>query len=449
MTMALPRLIEPTANTAPPVERAEELQVTASRLRRWGVQSSFAIVDQGLTAAAGFGANLFLARWLSAEAYGAFAVAFTGYLFVSGFHNVLLLEPLSVFGPSRHTNSLPEYFHAQLMVHAVLVGILAAAVLATGLAFRHFAPGNPLGGAIAGGGLALPLMLLLWLVRRICYVLQRPEIAVLGSGAYLIVVMASLFAAWRMGKIGPFSAFVLMGCGSLVSAALLFTFVNVRWKSQGPGWREALKENWQYGRWLVGSTVLFSIANQLQTVIVAAFLGLGMAGALRAMQLPSLVMMQIVTATALLALPALSYDFGKFRTEQLRRKASIVSISIGGGALIFALLVGFFAAPAEHLLFSGKYAAYARLMPVLALVPVANGFAAGYSIALRASQKPQFDLLGNAIAAPVGLLSALVLVRRWGVFGGAISMILSFAVFAVVTFVCFRASSRNSKAGRA
>jgi O-antigen/teichoic acid export membrane protein len=449
--MALPPVLEPTAAkpAAPTIERAEELQVTASRLRRWGIQSSFAIVDQGLTATAGFGVNLFLARWLSAEAYGAFAVAFTGYLFVSGFHNVLLLEPLSVFGPSRHVNGLPEYFRAQILVHAVLVGILTAVALAMGLGLRQFAPGNPLAGAIAGGGLALPLMLLLWLVRRMCYVLQRPAIAVFGSAAYLVFVLASLFVAWRLGKMSPFSAFLLMGFGSVLSATLLFFFVSVRWKSRRPVWRDVLRENWQYGRWLVGSTVLFSVANQLPTVIVAAFLGLSMAGVLRAMQLPSMVMTQIVTATALLALPALSYDFGRLRTQRLRRKARVVSLALGGLALAFAVVVGLFAAPTEHLLFSGKYASYAGLMPVLALVPVANGFAAGYSIALRASQKPQFDLLGNAMAAPVGLVSALLLVRWWGIYGAATSMILSFTVFAVVTFACFRASLRNGVGGQA
>src|SRR5215475_4016688 len=70
--------------------------------RRYGRASCYSLADQAAAAAAGFGVNLLLARWLSASDYGIFAVVFAAYLFLSGFHNVLLLEPLSVLGPAFH-----------------------------------------------------------------------------------------------------------------------------------------------------------------------------------------------------------------------------------------------------------------------------------------------------------------------------------------------------------
>ena len=94
--------------------------------------------------------------------------------------------------------------------------------------------------------------------------------------------------------------------------------------------------------------------------------------------------------------------------------------------------------PLEHILFNGKYAAYAWLMPLLALVPAANSFSIGYSMALRASQRPHFDLIANAIAAPVGLISGLAFMHWWGLGGAAASMVLGFAVQGAVIFVCFQ-----------
>lgn len=64
---------------------------------------------------------------------------------------------------------------------------------------------------------------------------------------------------------------------------------------------------------------------------------------------------------------------------------------------------------------------------LLALAPAANAVAMGSSMALRASQKPQFDLLANAFAAPVGVLSAICFMRWWGIGGAAASMAVSFA----------------------
>src|SRR6202521_1483859 len=75
-------------------------------LRAWGLKSAVSLTDQVLNSGAGFAVNLFLARWLAPSLYGAFAVVFAASLFVAGFHTVLVLEPLSGFGPGRHAANL-------------------------------------------------------------------------------------------------------------------------------------------------------------------------------------------------------------------------------------------------------------------------------------------------------------------------------------------------------
>src|SRR5258706_15912257 len=158
-------------------------RITAESLRVWGIRSALSVFDQGLTAAVGFGVNIALARWLSADAYGAFAVAFATFLFISGFHNVLLLEPLTVMGPSRHPNRLPTYFREQIVIHVILVGVLAAVILLAAQASLLGASGHPpFAGAFIGSGGGLPFLALFLLVRRMCYVLPRPAIPLLRRG---------------------------------------------------------------------------------------------------------------------------------------------------------------------------------------------------------------------------------------------------------------------------
>ena len=450
MTAAPPSLIESTTQQRPHVAAAETPNATAqaARIRRWGLKSALSVVDQGLTAAVGFGVNFVLARWLPAPIYGAFAVAFAVYLFISGFHNVLLLEPLSVLGPARHAHRLQAYFRAQISAHAALVGILAVLMVLAGLTAMQLSPANPLGAALAGNGLALPFILLLWLARRMCYVVNRPATAVLGSAVYSLLVLASFLLTWKAGNVTPSSAFLLMGAASLATSIVLLWRLGLRPKrSQAEHaleWTRVLREDWLYGRWLVGSAVLYAAPSQLQMVLAAAFLGLGAAGILRAMQIPSLVMTQIITAAGVLVLPALSYNFARGETQKLYRRATLVSVVLGGLALAFVAVLALFAAPIEYLLYSGKYSPYAPLMAVLTLIPVMNGFAAGFSIAMRASQKPQLDLISNLVAAPISLLSALLLMRWWGISGAAVSMVLGFAALALTTFVCFRISASRA-----
>jgi O-antigen/teichoic acid export membrane protein len=430
--------------------------ITPGRLRTWGWLSALSLVDQALTSGAGFAVNLLLARWMAPEVYGAFAVAFAGFLFVSGFHNVLLLEPMSVMGPSRYAGNLRAYFRLQLVVHAILVGALSGLSLIGGMLLWRVIPGSPLIGAVLGAGLTLPFLLLFWLTRRMCYVVQRPSIAVLGSGFYLCLVVGGLFALERIGLLGPFTSFLLIGCGSILASGILLWRLGLTeyeaTAEPDATWRVALRENWAYGRWLVGSTTLYSISSQTQTFLTAGILGLGTAGVLRAMQLPSLVMAQVVTATGLLVLPTLSREYGDGRIDRLRHKAHAVSLVLTSGALVYAGFLCVFAGPVAHLLFGERFRGYEKLMCLMALIPICTGFGSGFTLSLRAMQRPKWDLLINSIVAPIGILSGLALIAKWGMWGAGLSLVLVSAAIAAGNFVCLRflfpggSTSNRSKA---
>jgi Polysaccharide biosynthesis C-terminal domain len=444
----------PLTDVQVPLPRAGAAQVpddliTADRLRAWGTKSVYSLMDQALTSLTGFCVSFLLARWMAPDVYGAYAIAFAAFLFVCGFHNVTVLEPMSVIGPARHPGNLSRYFRSQIAVHAILASLLAALVVFAGLIVWRIEPQSPLVGAILGSGLALPFLLLLWLARRICYLLRRPLDAVLGSGSCLLFVFLGLYMLRHFGQLNPSSAFLLMGGGSLFGSYLVLRRIGLgtpRSISGAPlSWKSVLKENWLYGRWLAGSTVFYSVAGQVQMFLAAAFLGLGAAGILRATLLPASVMTQVVTAAGLLLLPGLAYDFGRGATARLRQKAVLASFALGGAGLAFVALLAVVAGPVEHLLFAGKYAGYAWLMPILAFIPTANGFTMGYSTALRASQKPHFDLLANAIAAPIAVVSALLFIHWWGLAGAAASMVTGFAVSMVVNCWIFYTSPQPGR----
>lgn len=164
------------------------------RIRRWGKQGALAVLDQGLFSGSNFALNVLLARWLTSSEYGAFSVAFAIYLFFTGFHNALILEPMTVLGPANHANQLDQYVFSQFRLHAVVTVILGILMAFLGI-ILVFADDNSslLGGAIVGAGIALPFMLLTWLVRRIFYILQQPGGALIASGSYASVLLAGLF----------------------------------------------------------------------------------------------------------------------------------------------------------------------------------------------------------------------------------------------------------------
>jgi O-antigen/teichoic acid export membrane protein len=430
-------------------EAADVHPLVHGNLRVWCAKSAYSLVDQGLTSLTGFCVNFLLARWMPAEVYGAYAIAFAAYLFVCGFHNIIILEPMTVMGPARHATRLSSYFRAQIAVHAALVGALSAGVALAGFVAWRFLPHNPLGGAFLGSALALPFLLFLWLTRRICYVLQRPYAAILGSGSCLSFVFLGLYVLRQFDRLSPFSAFLLVGGGSLLGSSLI-----LRQLSRGaspansPGhvhWQSVLRENWSYGRWLAGTAILYPLSGQVQMFLAGGFLGLSAAGVLRAMTLPAAVMTQVVSAADLLILPGFSYDFGRGALHRIRQKAALVSCVLGVSGLCFSALLYFLSSPMERSLFQGKFAPYAWLIPALSLIPAANGFNSGFSAALRGSQKPHFDLLANAIAAPVAVVSAIALIHWQGLAGAAISLVAGSTTLAFVNFCSYSYSARHSR----
>jgi len=433
--------VNSTVHTTP---RLLGFELTANRVRTWGIKSGVSIVDQGLVSGAGFLLSFLLARWLSSEAYGAFAVAFATLLFLSGFHNVLLLEPMSVMGPARYSNQASAYLAAQLKIHKLLGSLLAGALLLTALLMKLLEANRELAMATAASAFALPFFLMLWLVRRMAYMVQRPAIAGWASAGYFLLTLFGLLVLHTRNVLTPTTAFFVLGSAGLLSVALPLRQLGMLGaRTVDPcSWRAVAQENWNYGRWLVLSTALFSVAAQIQTYLVAGFLGLGAAGIFRAMQVPSLVMTQIVIAVGLLVLPSMSYEFGLGQLAQLRKKAVLASAFVTLLALGYAAFLALFADSIEHLLYGGKYSGYVRLIPIWGLVPVCTGLAIGFSMAVRASQKPHFDLVANAISAPAGLITAAVFIKLWGLNGAALSLVAGFAAYAAVFCWSFKRSTQ-------
>ena len=99
---------------APQVTEAKWLR-ESSRWIRGGI---LAVVDQGLMSGSNFALSILLARWLTPEQYGAYAVALSIFFFVSTVHQALLLEPMSVLGTSEYSGQWREYAGAMVWFHA-------------------------------------------------------------------------------------------------------------------------------------------------------------------------------------------------------------------------------------------------------------------------------------------------------------------------------------------
>ena len=409
--------------------------------RLWGIRLSFSLAGPGAAMSAGLLVNLLLARWLPPQQYGSFVLVFAVFLFLAGIHNALLLEPMSVLGPADYQRSLADYFEAQIWVHLAFSAVLATPMLFAAALLALFGFGGPLPGALLGTGLALPFILLLWLARRMCRILERPVSAMFAGAVSLALLLCGLLALQATHKTTLFRVFLLLGFAGLCAALLIFHKLQIGLDETRPcsvNWLSAAAENWRYGRWLLGGAVYSVSLGQTPVLLTPVFLGLAATGKMFAMQIPALLMLQCSAAAAMLLLPSFARESFTGGNKRVRQLAQRLSRSLAGASLLFAALLYLSAAPLERLLFGGKFANDAWLMPLFMFVPLFAGLASGYSMALRAMQRPQFDRLATRIAAAVSVQTAFLFIPLWGLAGAAISLASGFAAHAAVVYLCFR-----------
>jgi O-antigen/teichoic acid export membrane protein len=389
-------------------------------------KSGIAVIDQGLFSGSNFILNIFLARWLSSNEYGTFSLVFAVFLFFSGFHNALVLEPLSVFGTSKYPKILKEYLAGQFIIHLFVTGFSGVLIILAGVAlyFLKIIDSNLLL-FIVGPGLFLPFMLLIWLARRSCYVFGRPILAFWVSVVYSVALMSGAFFVHRSGGLFHVSLdwYFLFGFASLAGSLLVFmnpAMVNF----QVTGWLSWMREQWAFGKWIVLATFLNFAGTQVQIFVVAAQLDLGQAGVFRALQNFILPMVQVLTAITTLVLPMIAFDFGNGNLQAVKLKAFKTSAGLTLGSFLYLVVLYLFSGQLENLLYGGKYSEFSPLIFALGLIPLIAAMEAGYSLVVRSLQRPLYYVITTGIMALIGTVFTPLFVFGWGVYGAVFVLIL-------------------------
>ena len=398
----------------------------------WAGKAFWAVLDQGLFATSNIILGVLLARWLSPEQFGSFAVAQSVFLLTGTLHAGLFSEPMLVFGSSRHATRFPAYLDILIQAHWRLTALVSIVLGCAALAFRVFAS-LALAGALLGVAIAGPFILFGWLVRRACLSRLQPQWAAAGGVLYLLLLLTGSYTLWLMGLLSPFSALVLLGGAGLVSGLwILGRLQNADVSVDGErlSRSEVFRDHWSYGRWAVASSGLSWIPGNLYYVLVPAFAGLEAAGALRALSNLVLPITHFNQALGSLLLPALASAAHK--KSQFNRLLGASLAVFVGGSLLYGGFLTVLREPIIDWLYRGAYGDTAALVPIVALLPIAAALIAVLGSALRALEQPQQVFWAYVASTVITLTVGIWGMARWGLTGAAIGLLLSTAVTVAV-----------------
>ena len=410
----------------------------------WSSRGALALLDQGLISGANFIVGILLARSLAPDEYGAYALAFEAFLFLTVVYAALILEPLSVFGSSVFTNSTREYLGILLRIHIVMAMAIFVALGICAWVLEQVYPHGELALALIGVAIAAPCVLLFWLARRGFYVKLSPLQAALGALIYAVVVLGGLLIFYHYRLLSPFVAFLLMAVGSAITAPVMLVRLGVSLKLRLATFRaaEVIRRHWGYGRWALGSAVAIWFSGAIYYPVLGSFHGLADAGALKALMNFSSPVGQAFAAMSLLSLPYAARVHHQNSLGGHHHLARNLAIIYTGGTVLYWLVIVLFRQPIVRHLYAGKYLGITGLIPWVALGSVLRISATSQAVVLRAMQSPWLVFVAYVASSVVAVLVGIPCTWAFGLRGSVFALVISSALaLAVASFLVYRRSS--------
>lgn len=394
----------------------------ARRAATWSLRAFLVVVEQATYSWTHFLVGILLVRLLPPATYGAFGMAFALFLLVAMAYNCLLPEAAVVFGSGRYRETFADYLGLLLRLHLVLVP--AIVLLLAGMAAIAAATGEEeLATSLLAFAAASPLVLLYWLVRRLCYIPLRLGLGLVASTFYAVLLLGGLFLAGRVVELAVPGVLALMAAAAGGASALVLVGLRPRLSPSelAPSWRAVASEHVRYGSWLLLASAPQGVQNQAPLLLAGWLLGLDAAGVLRAYLnfiLPVPLLASAFVGLMLTVAARRRHTRGVAGVRQVARFSTWIAVGASGA---YALAVVAARDPLASLVLGPVYAPHADLLLILMLWPVLFALATGASVAIRAFEQPQVLLLPSLAGAVTTVGLGVSLIPSLGVVGAAVA----------------------------
>lgn len=415
----------------------------AGRSRRMAV-----LADQAVVSLTNLLTTVALARAASVGEVGLYAACFSFIFIASAIQTAVILLPYTVLSPRQAAEDLDRY-RSSVLVHQMMLGAVVGLIGAAAGVVMAIAGSLDLARALFVLAPAAGLVVFREFARRVCFAELRYFDALLVDGTTAAVQLSLVFAMAGAGTLSATTTLLAVGLASLAGGAVWLRRRWFRIDIDLSAARAHLGLNWVQGRWLLRSSILWSLSVEQFPWLLAVLADPRQAGVWAAcagvvgfsnpliQSINNEIGPKIAHATA-------SQGAGAVSGAVLRAMAST-------GLLLAPLVVvvAFFGQQLLSSIYGAEYGTAASVATVLAFSNFL--FACGLSMpyGLLALDAPQKDFVANVAAVAVLPLAGIWFVIHWGALGAALSAACSNAVSIVVRAVLLRNALHRAQGANA
>lgn len=379
-------------------------------------QGYFAAIDQALISLTNFLATVIVARYATPTDLGVYAVGFSALTLMRNTIEGLVIQPLNVYGAGMAEDEFAAYASSTGVIQLTLAGITA--LVSAGGGWLLTGMGND----VAGPALfSLWFVLSFWqmqeFVRRLLYTRRRVLAAMTNTLLGSLTRLGLLLWWGKEASLNGVRGLEAIGWGALI-ALLSGLWANRKvWRLRGLTPRRTWQRNWDFGRWMMGSTLANWVSVEFYPVLTAGMVSFAAAGAYRALQNLVAPIHALLRATDTFLTPRAAEEFQRKGIPALRRILRLIYLFNGLPVLVmlgFALL---FPRQVLGLLYGETYADYSQ-----GVILMATFYALWFAYwplqtVLKACRHSKPIFIANLIAIILMLTLGLLAILRWGVYG--------------------------------
>jgi O-antigen/teichoic acid export membrane protein len=394
--------------------------------RAAGLRVGWTVLDQGLSSLTNFGLSVLVARFLSPEKFGTFAVLYAGYLFAVGASRALNSEPLLVrhtdreHGPSL--NAVASSTGAALLVGSV---ILVGCVI--GAAFGG-------GAALLALGLSMPGLLLQDAWRYGFFSTGRPARAAANDALWAVLQLT--FVGVLVTRYDPSVAALILTWGASATICAVVGIAQGRLRPAPEHAVSWFRDHRDLAPRYFGEFVTAGGAQQIVLWLVGIVGGLAAAGAVRGAQVlfGPITVLLVAAPAAMIAEGVRLYR--RDRTLLIRALAAVAAVlaiaTLGWGVVLLLL-----PASTGQAIVGDTWESARPLILPLTVNLVASSVATGALVGLRVLQEASRSFRLRVAFAPLMVSAAMIGLLIGDALGAVVGMATVACVAAVVWWIQF------------
>ncbi len=378
------------------------------------------IADQALLSGVNLVIGLLLARQLEPAAFGVYVVAFAVLLIGYSFQLSLITDPLLILGAPRTGREQSLYFGTLLRLQ-LLLSLAVALVLALVAGAMRAAWGGDslLPAALAGVALAaIPVQAQIFF-RALLFARLRPSAVLWNDAIYSFLRVGSLITLVQIEKLSVLSVLITMGASAglaaVIAAAMCRDVLSARTARVIRTWNE----HWDYGRWLLATSVAFWCSGQAPALLAASLLSPVAAAVIRACQYLATPLNVALTGLDGILAPRASRIRAANGDAGLRRFLRFFAFGAGVCVAVYAVILLPFVSSLMQFIYKGQYSGYSTIVSIFLLDALLAAISRAPIIRLKAHGDTRRVFYGYVWAAGAGLSSLLLLAPSYGVHGAA------------------------------